>query len=187
MNKQTYRFGSRASCYYVCVQAKEPKYLPGTATIVGHSKEILAEFGVHEGEYVVLDTNGEPMIDPHTGIQVGRTANVRGHYFDSRAQQQQKNWTDEEHDRVVARLQHLCVQEPQDIWALSDVKLGQPWPTYDTTHHNTIPQTAASIGLLGEALNYETQNRNRDSVVAKLRDLIEADTRERAAEEALVA
>jgi hypothetical protein len=188
-NKETFRFGSRASAYYVCVQAKEPQYLPGTSTIIGQSKEILAEFGECEGEYEALDRNGEPLVDPGTGQQFGKTANIRGHFFDSREQQRTKGWTDEEHDRVVARLTYLCDHPVHraDIWLLEDVKLAPPWPTYDTTHHNTVIQIARDTGMLGETLNYEVQNKNRPAVTAKLRELLAADRREREAAEALVA
>ena len=35
--KQTYRFGSKASCHIVIVRGAEPIYAPGTATIIGRT------------------------------------------------------------------------------------------------------------------------------------------------------
>ncbi len=186
--KKTFRYGSRASMYYVCIQAREPEYLPGTATIVGHKKEILAEFGVADGEYVVTDKNGEPMLDPGTGLPIGRTANIRGHYFDSRAQQEQKGWTDEEHDRVVARLNYLCVREPQDIWALEDVRIGEPIPGWDKLSSARKAALAGELtGILEHALVYERQEAADPELVAKLEKKVAANAQEQALEESLVA
>ncbi len=185
--KKTFRFGSRASCYYVCIQAREPEYLHGTATIIGYKREILAEFGVAEGEYVVNDKNGDPMLDPGTGLPVGRTANVRGHYFDSRAQQEQKGWSDEEHDRVVLRLQHLCKQEPQDIWSLEDVKVGPPLPSWDNLSAARKVAIAAEVGMLAEALAYESQEATDPELVERLEKKVAALTQEQALESELVA
>jgi hypothetical protein len=185
--KKDFRFGSRASCYYVCIQAKEPKYLPGTATIIGYEKEILAEFGVAEGEYMVTDKNGEPMLDEGTGLPFGRTANIRGHYFDSRAQQEQKGWTDAEHDRVVARLQHLCVQEPQDVWALEDVRLAPPLPGWESLSAARRIAISAELGLVGDALAYERQQNTDPDLIAKLERKVAAQVSDAALEAELVA
>lgn len=53
-------------------------------------------------------------------------------------------------------------------------KINAPWPTYDTTHHNQVPVIASQIGMVAEAIAYETRGREggpRESVVKKLAEL----------------
>ncbi len=185
--KKTYRFGSKAACHTVIVRGAEPQYAPGTAVIIGRQRELLAEFGEIGPEFQVLDINGDPLLDPGTGRAMGFTANARGHFWDSRVAQETHGWTDEEHDRVVARVQYCCKIDPKHVWELEDVRFDPPWPKYDTTHHNTIPQIASDAGLLGETIRYEQQNKNREALVKKLEALIAKEQEEMDAEGALVA
>ncbi len=186
--KQTFRYGSKASAYQAIIQGAEPNYLPGTATMVGRTKEIVAEFGADvSGEYDVLDANGEPLIDDGTGMPVGRTSNIMGHYFDSRQQQAEKNWTDEEHDRVVARLDYLCRIRPEHVWKLEDAKLDAPLPGWNDLSSARKLAISAELGIVGNALQYERQEARDAELVGRLEKKLAAEDEAREQEEALVA
>lgn len=173
------------SPYTLCqivVQAAEPIYAGPTATIIGHQKEIVAEFGFAGPEIPMLDANGERVTDPYTGEPYS-TASVVGGVFNLQAQAEQKGWTPEEVDLVRQKVDYVALTEPAIVQRRTAPKANPPWPTYDTTHHKTIPTFAAQAGLVGEALAYETQNKNRSEVVEKLREALAAP----AVEDALVA
>lgn len=47
-----------------------------------------------------------------------------------------------------------------------------PWPTYDSTHHNSIVGLAETTGTAVEALAYERANKARPSVIADLESFL---------------
>lgn len=185
--KQTFRFGSKASAHNVLVQGPRPIRHPTTGDVIGHQKELMAEFGECEPEFVVRDINGDPLVDPGTGVAVGSTANIRGHYFDSRQQQEQKGWTDEEHDRVVAQVQRQAKLHPGLLWPIESPRAQEPFPGAAGLGWDKYVEIAVTLGVPGEALAYEKENANRSTVIKKLEAHIAAQAQEAHAQDALSA
>ena len=179
-------YESPYSLYQIMVQGKEPIYAGASATIIGYTKEIIAEFGVAgpEVDRVVYDEKGEaqPVLDVSSGMPL-KTAYIIGGVFDLQEQASRKGWTDEEVDMVRSVVDRICREYPAEVKKRAKTKASAPVPTYDTLHHKAIPGLMEQLGLVGEALNYERENKNRAEVVAKLEELLVKDR----AEEALVA
>jgi hypothetical protein len=171
-------YGSKASAYQVLVRSAYDQWNQDGSVLLSRRPPLTAEFASHNGEV--------RFENPLTG-QMDTGADIRGHFFDSAVQAEEKGWTQQEHDDVVAVLDRLCVQDPEHIWAHSVAKAGKPWPTYDGVHHNQVPVLAEQLGLVAEALTYEQQNANRASVVAKLSEILERLSVQEGAEEALTA
>jgi len=83
--------------------------------------------------------------------------------------------TDEDKEFVVRKIEHDLkdVDMRAELWVHEPPKISPPWPTYEDTHHNTIPGIAKSVGLVDEALAYEMRREGgpRESVVKKLEEL----------------
>lgn len=175
-NGKTY--WSKASAYQVLVRPKQDEWNRDGSVLIGSRPPLTAEFAFHNGEYT--------FDNPLTGQQ-DRAADIRGHFFDSAQQAEEKGWTQEEHDEVVGVLDRLCLSDPEHIQPHSVAKAPAPWPTYDKAHHNQVPVLAEQLGLVAEALVYEQQNANRASVVAKLSEIVEREQAVEGAEDALTA
>lgn len=108
--------------------------------------------------------------DPNTGEVTSsmKGAVIRGHYFDTGIAQQQNNWTDEEREAVERRLDFLCENIPEYCSHVEEQRAQAPWPTYDSMHHNSIAGFAAQAGMVEQAILYESQNKNRESVIQQL-------------------
>lgn len=168
-------YGSKASAYQVLVRPRKDIWNHDGSVLMDTREPLTAEFAFHGGEFV--------FDNPLTGnTDVG--ADIRGHYFDSAQQAEEKGWTQEEHDMVVTALDRKCKSEPEYVWEVTLAKAEKPWPTYDETHHNQIPTLATTLGLVFEAIAYEEQGKNRESVLAKLREAV---PQEESAEEIVAA
>lgn len=158
-------YGSKASAYQVLVRPRKDIWNHDGSVLIDQRDPLTAEFAFHGGEFTFHN--------PLTGADdVG--ADIRGHFLDSAQQAEEKGWTQEEHDMVVQALDRKCKSEPEYVWEVTLSKVAAPWPTYDSAHHNTIPQLAETLGLVGEALAYEQQEKNRPAVVEKLTELVNA-------------
>lgn len=175
-NGKIYR--SKHSAYQVLVQGKEPVRFNTMGVPIEYATELTAEFAYHGGEF--------PFHNDLTGAQ-DVAADIRGHFFDSAQQAEAKRWTQEEHDYVVETLDRLCRETPEFVWEYETPKLPAPWPTYDQAHHKQIPTLAEQLGLVGEALQYEQQNKNRAEVVERLTELVNAATDATVTDEELTA
>jgi len=171
------RYGTKASAHMAIIQAQEPIRHPTTGDIIGFKNELLAEAALHGGEVEVKGPSGEVL----------KVANIRGHFIDTGLQAEEKGWTEEEQKRVEDRLDFDCQRLPELIWHIEDVALVAPWPTYDSTHHKSIPSVAQTVGMVAEALAYEKENKNRAEVVEKLTELQAEESAEREAEQSLTA
>lgn len=155
---------TKASAHQHIVQGREPvRWLPN-GEAVEYTKELVAEFAHHGGSF--------SFYNPLTGT-TDTAADIRGHFFDSAAQAEEKGWTQEEHDMVVESLDALCDRSGL-VQRVERAKAGKPWPTYDETHHSKIVATAELAGFVPEALQYEQENKNRPAVVEGLRKALEA-------------
>ena len=171
-------YGSKASAYQVLVRPRKDIWNHDGSVLMDQRPALTAEFAFHGGEF--------PFENPLTGMN-DTAADIRGHFFDSAQQAEEKGWTQEEHDMVVKVIDMKCKSEPEYVWEVSLAKAEKPWPTYDTAHHNQVPALAEQLGLVEQALVYEQQNSNRASVVAKLSEILERQSDQDGAEEALTA
>lgn len=153
-------FGSRAAAYQVLVRSKRDKWDATGSVIIETVPALTAEFAKHLGEFDWTDDSGANR----------RGAHIVGHFFDLESAAEENNWSDEEKELVRTTLLRLCKLSPGDIWVHETARAAAPWPTYDQTHHNKIPVLAEELGLLDEAITYESQNKNRDSVIAALEE-----------------
>lgn len=166
MSEKFYRpglvFYSPFSAYQYIVRPLVKQYGPDGLTEIGEIRELLAEFATHRGEYRYEDADGNTQV----------AADIAGHFFNLDAQAEQKGWTDEEKEYVANRLLKACTQYPGEISLHTKAPVARPWPKYDETHHNSIPTLAEQLGLVAEALSYEQENKNRESVIEKLTELL---------------
>lgn len=123
-------------------------------------RALWAEFGVYGAEYQYQNADG----------QMDVAADIRGGYFNLDEQAREKGWNDKEKEIVARHMLRLAESGRGQFSLYSKPATPAPWPTFDQTHHNQIPVLAAQLGLLNEALAYESENKNRDGVVGKLRE-----------------
>lgn len=163
-------FQSVAAAYQLHVRSETPIYDHGIR--IGTEKELVADFG---------DMNAAPIHDPDG--QYGEAGadyyNIRGHFIDTLEQGRKKEWTDDERALVEKKL--LVYQNPADHWLHTKPAAAKPWPTYDETAANGIAQLASQLGLVGEALRYEKENKSRKQVIDALEALTPEPTQELAA------
>lgn len=171
-------YGSKASAYQVLVRSKKDVWNHDGSVLLDTRPPLTAEFAYHGGEFEFQN--------PLTGA-MDRGADIRGHFFDSAQQAEEKGWSQEEHDMVVKIVDQKCQSEPEYVWEVSLAKAGKPWPTYDGVHHNQVPVLAEQLGLVAEALVYEAQNAARASVVEKLSEILARLQEQEGAEDALTA
>lgn len=172
------RYHSSIAAYQVLVRPERKVWNRDGDVLIDTVPPLTAEFAYHGGEFAFDNTL--------TGARdVG--ADIRGFFFDSALQAEEKGWSQEEHDLVVSTLDKLCDRTPEYIWHHEAARIEAPWPTYDQTHHNTVPQLAEQLGLVDHALQYEQQNLNRPSIVAKLTETLNFQQAQIAAAEELTA
>lgn len=92
---------------------------------------------------------------------------------------QAKEWGEIQREHIERYLER-ALRDPSfvDFWVHETPKVMPPWPNYNDTHHNQIPVVAQSVGLVREALTYETRGREggpRESVVKKLSEILNED------------
>lgn len=148
-------FTSPAAGFQFIVQGAEPTFSP-SGVVIARQTELTAEFGVFGDEYTW-----------EAGNEQGISADIRGGYFDLDLQAEQKGWSDDDRALVARRLLMEESRNP-DYFLYSKPVVAKPWPTYETTHHNTIPELAVQLGLTEQTLAYERDTKNRASVVEKL-------------------
>lgn len=148
-------------------------------------RPLWAEFGVYGNEYQPAGADGEPINDMFDGTPL-RFADIRGGFFDLDTQAEEKGWSDGEKE-IVARHMLRKLRDPDCLFLLAEERrVAAPWPTYDSTHHKSIPGLAVQLGLAREALVYESQNRKRAEVIEKLRESVAAPVVETVSEDDLV-
>lgn len=138
---------------------------PTLPTFIGKINRLAAEFGQPGSEFQYTDAEG----NTKTGVE------IRGYYFDSEIAQELHGWTDEEREEVELSLIKLSGRWPDACTVIDKPKAKLPWPKYNETHFSKIVELADSLGLVQEALAFERENKNRESVVKGLSDkLVEA-------------
>lgn len=156
-------YRSKASAYQVLVQGREPIGYDMRGEPNRWTKELTAEFAHHGGEFLYTD---------HLTGATERGAYINGHFFDSAQQAEDKGWSQEEHDLVVEVLDDLCMKRPEHIWVVERAKAAKPWPTYDETHHSKVVGIAEATGVAAEALAYESENKNRETIIKGLTEAL---------------
>lgn len=166
-------------CHEECCFPEQPEIRNHDGTLMREKGRALwAEFGIYGPEVQRTKADEvtgevEAVNDMFDGTPLF-SADIRGGWFDLDAQAEQKGWDDREKELVA---EHMLkkLRDADCQFALVErgpVVYAAPWPTYDATHHNQIPTLAASLGFAQAALAYELQNKNRETVVAKLRELV---------------
>lgn len=158
-------FQSKPAAFQVIVQGKEPIRWNGAGNPVEFKKELVAEFATFGDESRVTDPASQNSVV---------VADIRGHFFDSAAQGDDKEWTQDEHDMVVAAVEKQCRLTPEYVWLVEERKVPAPWPTFDDVPAGKLATLAESLGLAAEALAYEKQNKNRKQVVNDLEAILAA-------------
>ena len=172
------QYQSKAAAYQILIRPEIKKWDATGSVVIDTVPPLTAEFAKHLGEF--------GFTNPMTGGQ-DTAADIRGHFFDSAQQAEEKGWSQEEHDLVVRVVDGVCAQQPEYVWEWVQQHAPKPWPTYDEVHHKSIPGLAEQLGLVAEALAYEEQTKNRREVVEKLVDILDAAADADAAEDALTA
>jgi|SRR5215471_3277820 len=84
----------------------------------------------------------------------------------------EQEWTEEDVEFCGRGLQNV-LDDPKyrAMWIHEPKRPAMPWPTYDETPSKQIPTIAKSIGMINEAMAYETSGREdgpRPEVVERL-------------------
>lgn len=167
-------YGSKASAYQVLVRPERKVWSQDGAVLIDTHPPLTAEFAYHGGEFKFQNHL--------TGAEdIG--ADIRGNFFDSAQQAFDKGWSQEDHDTVVKVLDGLCNTVPEYIWHVEMAKAAAPWPTYDTTPYGKVAELAVTLGLTAEALNYERENKARQSVIEGLEAALPKEASTETAEE----
>lgn len=150
----------------VLVRSGSVMYHPATGVEIGRVSALTANFGNHGGEFT--STN------PLTG-ELEQHAIIHGHFFDSKAAQERLGWTDEERESVEKTLDDLAIRQP---FLLQKIEIEvppvpAPWPTYDKHTAKDAVTFAVDLGLVHEALLYERENQNRETVIGPLEKWVE--------------
>lgn len=153
-------FRSKYAAYQVLVRPPRKVWNADGTVVIDSFPALTAEFGQHGGEYDWIDDTGTTR----------KGAIIHGYFFDLDAAQEQNGWSDEETELVQKVLLAQCKKAPGDVWVHETAKPSAPWPTYDMTHHNKVASLAEELGLLDEAIAYESATKNRESVIAQLQD-----------------
>lgn len=153
-------FRSKFAAYQVLVRPQRQIWNVDGSVVIDTVPALTAEFGQHGGEYDWVDDTGATR----------KGAIIHGFFFDLDAAKEQNGWSDEDALLVQKVLLQQCKKTPGDVWVYETAKPNAPWPTYDTTHHNKIPVLAEELGLIDEAINYESANKNREGVIAALQE-----------------
>jgi hypothetical protein len=156
-------YQSKYADLQVFIRSQSVVYHPATGVEISRVAPLRANFGHHAGEYM--------MEDPFTG-QPERHAVIYGHFFDTDVAAEQNGWTEEEHGSVVTTLDRLCKQLPFVIAKVDQeapvLEPDKPWPSYDETHHKTIPVLARQLGLVERVIAYERAHGNREGILKAL-------------------
>ncbi len=156
------QYGSKFKAFVVNIRPEVNVPHPTMPVILNTIPAMVAEFGVHR-----------PEVEVETDAGMERYGDISGHFYDLDADAAQKNWTDEEYQIALARLDSLCETWPEAIWKLEPAVPVAPWATYDQIDANRVAVFAGELGLVREALAYEKATQNRKAVVAALEKQVE--------------
>jgi hypothetical protein len=109
-------------------------------------------------------------------------ADVRGGFIDLEQMIAQKKmeklWDDEDAEAVRNTLEYICDHPESPYGNRVQRHVPQaptaPWPTYDDMHESAIAEQAQLLGLLPAAIVYERATHNRETLVAQMEELAQA-------------
>jgi hypothetical protein len=82
--------------------------------------------------------------------------------------------TDEDKEYVLRKIERDLkdIDMREDMWVHEPPRVAPPWPNYEDTHVNAIPGIAKNIGLVNEAIAYESRRDGgpRESILKKLQE-----------------
>ena len=139
-----------------------PERHPVTADIIGWKVQPLAaNFGRLGDEQAVFN--------PLTGEMV-MVADITTGVYDTEVAQATNHWTDDERMMVERKLDEVAEKIPAYVRKLTPVHVAAPppWQTFDSTAPTRVTAIATELDLIPEALRYERENLDRDTVVAEL-------------------
>lgn len=157
-------FKSKFAGFRVGVRSEAVIVHPSTGVVIKKVPALICEFGEFGAEYDFEDPDGN----------MSKAADIRGHVFDTDSAAEQNRWDADEKDTVEQVLLSWCQKWPEAIWLHSEAPAPLPWPTYNETHHKSVPVLAEQLGLVETALAYEQQNKKRPEVMEKLSELLNA-------------
>lgn len=154
-------FGSKTSAHIEIIRPRVD-ILASSGVKTDEIRELIAEFGTHNPEYVWEDGDGHSHTAP----------DIRGHFFNLDQKAEQDDWTQEEVELAAKKLLYACDRFPGDIWLHSRTPAARPWAKYDDTPYGQIVGLAEATGTVAEALTYEQENKKRKSVVDGLTEAL---------------
>lgn len=179
-------------CHQECCYAGKPAVFNNDGTMQQEEiRPLWAEFGVYGEERQRTVWNDktqefDPVNDMFDGTPLF-SADIRGGFFDLDVQAEQKGWSDSEKE-IVARHMLRKLRDADCLFLLAEEpRYAAPWPTYDSTHHKSIPGIAIATGTVSAALGYELQNKKREGLIAELREALNANPAPTVDEESLTA
>lgn len=153
------QFRSDFKCYVHVVRHGHINYHPTTGVEISRVKRLAAEFGVHGGEYMVIDADGR---------ETGPYADIRGHFFDIDVAAENEEWDDDEKEAVRSSLIRRSKTWPEACRIHAVAKAPIPFPNYAGASDEAVAQLCINLGFAAEALAYERENGKREAVIAEL-------------------
>jgi hypothetical protein len=151
--------------FQVLARGESIVYHPATGVEIGRTKELVAQFGEHGGTF----TSENPL----TGA-LEEQALIHGHFFDSVAAQEKLGWNDDERTSVEYAIEKIAREQPFLVMKVEYeiAPAPKPWPTYDEMNADGVLEWASKLGLIGEALTYEQENKQRKVLIANLEETL---------------
>lgn len=159
------QFRSNFKCFCMVVRHGHKIYHPVTGLETGSVKRLAAEFGIHGGEYMVVDSDGR---------ESGPYADIRGHFFDIDVASEKEGWTEDEKEAVRTALIRKASQWPEAVQIHSVARTKIPFPTYHDVPGDKVAQLVIDLGIAEQSLAYEQENENRPEVVNPLQEFLAA-------------
>ncbi len=154
----------------------------GQAYTLTVQKPLVAHF---EAGFSLFPHEVELALERFTSVWNGLPENVNPAtkiaVWDSEAHKLFSGWSDEYHDKVVARLQVLAEQNPSRLAAVAEKWQPKPWPKYDKQDAEEILTSVETLGIDPESVRlYEGENAKRDELLEALSALANGEEASRA-------
>lgn len=167
------RFVSKYGAYrHIIVPEKASLNFDGVSIVTrkGLTAKFSREYTTSEDIALAMKTFTFPGLPEERNTEQPIHPKFRISTFESLTAQETYGWTDEERLLVEETLRNSPENGREFIEAVPE-PAAKPWPTYDATDVDQIPEIAVATGVVEETLAYERENANRAEVIEALEEV----------------